>query len=568
MSDHGEIRIDNGGDDIIGHGSGVYGIIRNGITDPDVEFIIVKVTETEEEVVDEEVLIAALKFTGEHLQADIVNLSLCIRAAQHQSEMYRICREMSENGTVLSAAFDNGGAVSYPAAFDCVVGVTSNKTTTRNDQYIPIENTYVNVVAKGRPQRILWKDNETIIGIGDSLAAAHFTHILANNCLEAHCTPQEGLKLLQVNLAPAVSIGTQLPDWFSSDLRAAVFPYNKEMHSVVRYAGLMRFSLTDVYDIRRSGKVGRSVPTAEDSSIVVKNIAAIDYNTFDVLIVGHLQEVCLIDKTVSAERIILDALTQGKYVYSLDDYDTPEIMKYKREGSFFSPQIHIDLENLVPMGKLFINTVPVVGVFGTKSQQGKWTLQLELRKRLLADNYRVAQLGTEPTAYLFGMDECFHFGYNGRRNYGETEKLAHINMLLHRMEQKDPEIIISGSQSQTVTAFIGNISGYSFDQYTFLQGLQPDAVILSVCIEDAPEYISATVRFLESAVDCHVIGAVLFPVKFYTDHKTDASITDLEYEEFRSKIQEACPSSLPLYRLEKQADLDRLYESMIDYFSE
>lgn len=564
-----ETVIETGCEDVIGHGTGIYGIIRNGLADPDTEIVIVKVTESEEEVVNEQVLIDAMCFVRDTLRPDIVNLSLCVRAAQHQAEMYSICKELTENQTVLVAAFDNGGAVSYPAAFDCVVGVTSEPSITSSDRFVPVQNTYVNVLAKGRVQRLLWKDGKPIIGWGDSLATAHFTRILSNQCYHSQCTPQEALKQLGVYMQPAETQQKQLPDWVAAPLRAAVFPYNKEMHSVVRYSEMMHFQLQDIYDVRRSGKVGKSITTSLGAQYQIKNIAQIDYDEIDVLIVGHLAELSMIDQSFSAVELILDALAHGRKVYSLDTYNHPKIREFAQQGDFFSPQIQIDPAELVPMGKLFINSVPVVGVFGTRSRQGKFTLQMELRSRLLADHYCVAQLGTEPTACLFGMDACYHFGYNGNRAlHSESQKLAYINLLLHRMEQGNPDIMLSGSQSQTITSTIGNIGGFALDQYTFLLGLQPDIVILAVCYEDTPSYISATVRFLESAVDCRVIGAVLFPFKLVADHKTDTLISDSEYEEFCVNLRNHCPHLLPVYRLEKQTDLDALYQRMIDSFCE
>ena len=59
--------------------------------------------------------------------------------------------------------------------------------------------------------------------------------------------------------------------------------------------------------------------------------------------------------------------------------------------------------------------VPVVGVFGTSSQQGKFTLQLALRQKLIEQGYNVGQLGTEHHSALFGMDFSFPMGYAAPR---------------------------------------------------------------------------------------------------------------------------------------------------------
>jgi hypothetical protein len=54
---------------------------------------------------------------------------------------------------------------------------------------------------------------------------------------------------------------------------------------------------------------------------------------------------------------------------------------------------------------------PVLGVFGTSASQGKFTLQLALRRRLLQLGYEISQVGTEHHAALFGMDLAFPMGH-------------------------------------------------------------------------------------------------------------------------------------------------------------
>lgn len=47
---------------------------------------------------------------------------------------------------------------------------------------------------------------------------------------------------------------------------------------------------------------------------------------------------------------------------------------------------------------------PIVAICGTSSKQGKFHIQLELRKRFQSNGYKLFQTSTEPTGYLFGMD--------------------------------------------------------------------------------------------------------------------------------------------------------------------
>ena len=45
----------------------------------------------------------------------------------------------------------------------------------------------------------------------------------------------------------------------------------------------------------------------------------------------------------------------------------------------------------------------MLAIVGTSPSQGKYNLQLALRRRFLNDGYEIGQIGTEPTAQLFGM---------------------------------------------------------------------------------------------------------------------------------------------------------------------
>ena len=73
--------------------------------------------------------------------------------------------------------------------------------------------------------------------------------------------------------------------------RAAIFPFNKEMHSLIRYHHLLSFELVDVYDVKYSFTVGASTSfLMNDMSVknyIIKNISEVDWDSFDTLIVGH-----------------------------------------------------------------------------------------------------------------------------------------------------------------------------------------------------------------------------------------------------------------------------------------
>lgn len=155
---------------------------------------------------------------------------------------------------------------------------------------------------------------------------------------------------------------------------------------------------------------------------------------------------------------------------------------------------------------------PIVGVMGTSSKQGKFSVQLLLRNYFINHGYNVGQLGTEPSSLLFGFDEVYPFGFESTVKISGLNAIAAINSMMGNIEDKSPDIIIVGSQSQTIPQNTGNLDLYVTYQYEFLYGTEPDAIVLCVNIFDDIEYIKRTISYLESIIHCKVIEIVLFPL--------------------------------------------------------
>ncbi len=566
---NGEFIANDNYEDDCGHGTSMCDVITSHISNIDI--FTVKVTSDGDSYVDVDMLIAGLNYLYDNENVDIVNISISVIASESMAELYDVCRKLYEKGTTIIAAFDNFGGVSYPAAYDFVIGVTSSDYITNNNEFIVVNNKMVNVCAKGRPQRVIGKCDNVEIRLGNSIACAHFTGILATKCINDGMPAAQALKELGIVLMQQLDDGyDNTAITFVTKMQKVVcFPYNKEIHSVVRYSELTAFTVVDVYDTRRSGKVGRKISSPDNNAeYIIKNIEKIDFDSFDTIIIGHTAELNYFDRSIDVKKIICECLRKKKRVFSLDNYDDKLTDEYRLNGSFYSPSLTTKHEDFAPFGKLHYISKPILGVFGTRSKQGKWTLQLELRKRFLNDEYNVGQLGTEPTALLFGMDKCYHFGYGSQRLSNEYERVMHINYLLHQIEMKDADIIISGSQSQTITTNIRNISGYAIDQYIFLEALQPDLVVLSISIEDDTNYIISTIRFLEAAVECKVIALVLFPKRTAIINTANEHITDYERHRLYNEIAKKLGYDMPVYMLDSNHDIDDLYQKIVDFFGE
>ena len=176
----------------------------------------------------------------------------------------------------------------------------------------------------------------------------------------------------------------------------------------------------------------------------------------------------------------------------------------------------IDLDSVPKgrFGKLHYIRAPVLGVFGTSSQQGKFTLQVFLRQYYQSLGYVVRQIGTEPTAPLFDMEQTFPMGYNADLSITSAEMATLVNDMLHSLDTEDTDLIIVGGQSATVPYDYANLSLYTVPQLAFLMATCPDCVVLCTNPYDDLQYVARTISVIEGLVDSSVSAIAMFPLGF------------------------------------------------------
>ena len=293
----------------------------------------------------------------------------------------------------------------------------------------------------------------------------------------------------------------------------------------------------------------------------IRDISDIEWDKVDTLILGHIEELARLTKDPElGTRLIAAAREHGVKVYAFDPGE-------KEEGVF---RMEITARNLPTnhYGKLFRISKPVLGIWGTSSRQGKFTLQLIIRELFQKAGYQVGQLGTEPTSLLFGMDEVFPYGYNSGIRLTEAEALLYINRLMNNICLSDCDIIIAGAQSAAVSYGIGNLEQFIPYQHAFLCGTAPDAIVLMVSPHDSVEYISNTIRYVEAVSEGKVIALCLFPKRieasaagFYENYK---SLSEEKLKGHRQYLQETL--GVNTWVLGREEDMKELVDTIIDYF--
>lgn len=561
-------------DPTYGHGTAVYGIIRKNL---DIAQIYSLHLRNVENGLSDNDLINALTYIFEkNICVDIINLSLGVSYCENKKELYDACQRLFDRGTIIVSAFTNDGSISYPAAFNNVVGVTSGELCFSTNEFEYFDDSILNVAAKGGMQRLCWIEPQYIFLGGNSFACAHVTNkiieFMHRGIKGYHAILNEFKIVSKIKHRSSTNVLTK-PSAHSIPFginKAAIFPFNKEMHSLIRFDRLLDFEVTEIFDTKYSMFIGSTtnhiLKINNSVNKRIKNINEIDFDKFDTLILGHVDEIISIIKYDIRQQLIDSALEKHKNIYAFDNI-TAYVPLLHRDKSFYP---YLDETHVPPYryGMLNRSTIPILAVLGTSSKQGKFTLQLHLRELFINDGYNIGQIGTEPSALLFGMDYCIPMGYNSSSAINGNDLVRYVNYIIADMEQEGKDIIIAGAQANTITYDYGNMCRYNIDLYSYLLGLYPDAVVLCINAYDSKEYIRSTIDFIQSCTRAEVIALVVFPVTvsegYLSVHGAQRLIGDKEYLDLKNSLFESF--NIPIFKLGDVSDMSDLYKVVINYF--
>lgn len=505
QNEHGDIVTNNNFDDKFGHGTAIYSIINKecqGIT-----FYFVKIFDETPEC-DQELLLHSLRFVCKHIKCDFVLLSSGTVVLRNIEEFDGITKELYENKEcVIVAAFNNEGALSYPAAGEFVIGIDSSPNVNAKDSHYIVKGSPVDILCSQRSYRVTWLNGNKLIQKGNSYSAAFFTAKLYNAFKQIGIKDKNELLKYTKNNSNEIVFQKPCfekilnPEYLSKNckLRAIAFPFSKEIKTLAANENLLQnIKIVGYYDVRERGEIGLKISDILGYSENKKLIRCIDlieqFDDYDLIICGHLDVLSQLTGNDWRKKLKEIAQRKGKKLYFFDYdvdrtqrdiYSPPSILKYN--GNCFGKMWHI--------------TAPVVGVFGTSSIQGKFSLQLKLRERFINDGYKLRQLSTEPTGALFGMDFVCSIGYNSSIKLSRNDAAKFYNQLLHECDKCCPDIILIGSQSATIPHNSYHEQYLTFQQIEFLFGTNPDAVILVINEFDDQTYINRTIKFIESSIN-------------------------------------------------------------------
>jgi hypothetical protein len=516
--------------DEIGHGAAVLSIVLKGYKDCDGRFAVFKAF-TSAVLSNIDGILSALNYIYSHVDCKIIQMSLGVRA--YSTELYALCKKIHEDKSVIIvAAFDNSGAISYPAAFPFVVGVSGNPFIKTKHEFSVNLGNVLDIYAKSGMQ-IVASNNENGIAAdqGNSFAASYVSLALLES-KKLFSSKTEAMKTFYENY----HVVKRVKEEGVLGTKTALFPLNKEMYSLINYADMLMVDLVDIYDIKYSSNIGRTLHNFNGTKkYTVRNIERCDWDSFDTLILGHQRELSLLLGRDTKKELLEKCIEHHKNVYCFDNLLVEEYRDRFTEN-------HLVLEcadSYTPthkQGRLYQIKTPILCVFGTNKKQGKFTLQMQIKKILSDNGVDLGVLGTEPNALLLGCDSVLPIGYDSLLGMKTGEEIIEaVNDRIHEIDKMEKDLILVGGQSGFLPHITYNIGHINIAQMAFLYGVLPDGVILSFREDDDPDYLKRAISAIENLCGAKVFMLALYAFHTEKDYVIDVSKRRLTDEEIASK---------------------------------
>lgn len=561
-------------EDELGHGTAVADVLTANVQG-EYNLFVVKVF-TSDFYTDSNNLYWALNYIEKYIDCEMILISSGVRSVDDINNMEMLINKFVQKKVIVISAFDNNGAMSYPAAFRNVIGVDSSSEYKKN-QFAVIENDGINILAGRVSYRIRGIDGKTNIVRGNSFTAAYIAGIIADYIIEygdkvSLCQCINYLKEKAVCVfEDKIKEPVKDENFLNHIYKAIAFPFNKEIQAVAKFEEMLRVEIIGYYDSKYSGLLGSRICDVFgfiENNKIIRDYQEITWDdSFDCVILGHTEAISeLLGKDLK-RWFIEKCKHYNKKMYCFDDIQNiSDNMFHKNQ--FFFPTIRESMVPDIRSGKLYLLNKPVLGIYGTSSKQGKYTLQLMLRKIFLNKGYNVSQIGTEPSGYLFGFDFVYPMGYNSTVYISGMKAVAMLNDMMKVCERTDSDIIITGCQSGTVPMVNYNLKYFTLPQVEFVFGTQPDIVVLCINLHDTIQYINRTKNFIESICDCKVIAFCLYPDKIVKNNgfiKKHIQVEVNECEIFVNKIMEEF--GIPVYKLHELKSIEELCDRIIRILS-
>lgn len=260
--------------DSVGHGTVVFNILAEYLT-KNVEVFSIKIFDSSINT-RTDLLVEALRYCDENLECQIIQISL--GTLYSSAELHDIISKLYAKGICIVSAFDNDAAISYPAAYEEVIGVDINYDYKRIEEYDIIDGNIIDIRGPNAFYRTHGLNDNKIITQGSSFYCSYVVAKIVN--MNMLFKKSDIINEFKHHAKSVYSSEAQnLPTNHIQIHKAIVFPFNKEIHSIAAFEDLLDFEIVNYYDIRQKGLLGRSISSIlhyTNNSKLINDYASID----------------------------------------------------------------------------------------------------------------------------------------------------------------------------------------------------------------------------------------------------------------------------------------------------
>lgn len=574
------------GEDNFGHGTACSWIIHRKLSK--CKIISIKALD-ENGVGSAEAILSSLDWCIEN-NIKIINLSLGTYDISFIPKFEEIGKKAKEkNVLIFASAGTNANISSIPARLNNYICVDTNNSLGKYDYYF--DTSSKKIYAKGGRQRVGWIGPDYIYISGSSFATAHMSSNVAilqqqdpNNLMSfvEECSVFKNKTGENNGVESADPIIAFNSKKFNLG-HALIINLNKESCHFYRFRDSLDFSINHIVNLSRKRHFdllhNKEIGLTEE--LIINGLNAIEkiIDDYDTVIISRTHIISEIESKDIIRDILELSIKYGKNVYSLEyiDYTMyPDVWEKAAEKGIKIRHPMISKADLAESqqyieiyGRLGTET-PVVGVFGTGTQQGKFTVQMTLRNLLKKKGYKVYNLGTEIQSELFGFEATYPMEIDSSIKFDQWNIVEYLQGQMRKLELKNPDIIITGSQSGIIpTNYAVNSRNYTLPSIGFLMGTLPHAYILTVNFDDDINYIKQSINVLESIGKGKVILLVFndYPRVNVANSSVvnNIKLSSQEIETIQQNLEETF--FIPATEVVSDRGKEKLAKVVLEYFS-
>ena len=568
--------------DVFGHGTACAGIIHK--IDPKAEIISIRCLDSGAQTDGDHVLAAIEWCISQRI--DIINLSMGALSSSKQ-DLFSVLGEKAKKYNILIfTSCNDSGHQTIPACLPYYIPVVGKTVRGKNTYYYQDGIFF----AHGGMQRVDWISPRHIISQGSSFATAHMSafasKIKRNSGLKKYddllnaiiqCSTNKTIELTSISKNTVVDSNSQ-PFRITN---AAIVSFTKEIHSLLRFPDLTKINISSITDLpfkQRNDSEIKELCSAVDIQPFSNLEQNLENPEVDTVIISRTSKYEALTQHDCLTKILEKAIYHRKNVYSLEYLDNhmyPELYEMAKEYNcaIRHPMLSYDNLNLALYyrnlyGHLGTDT-PVLGVFGTGTSQGKFTVQLMLRRLFLSKGYRVNSYGTETCSELLGFEGFYPLEMDLSVKFSSLDMIPFIQGDIRRLEIcNSPDIIIVGAQSGTIPhSYSIQSSEYTLPTLAFLMATLPHAYILTINPFDDIDYISDTIKVIEGIGKSPVIAIACSRHTriINADQVVNYDVSLSEYTRIKDRIMQSL--GLKVYDVLDSSEANDLFSLIISFFS-